>query len=89
MNDPAEGHRWAAPAADQFEFAFEPQSPPIFRQSEFPWRYKRLCLCGVQDRQQKDWHYSLHLKSNLIMHGNEEVETAKNIRKRKVAMANQ
>jgi endonuclease/exonuclease/phosphatase family metal-dependent hydrolase len=29
--------------------------------------------------------YSLHLKSNLIMHGNEEVETAKNIRKREVA----
>ena len=27
--------------------------------------------------------YSLHLKSNLIMHGNEEVETAKNIRKRR------
>jgi hypothetical protein len=29
--------------------------------------------------------YSLHLKSNLIMHGNEELETAKNIRKREVA----
>ena len=29
--------------------------------------------------------YSLHLKSNLIMRGNEEVETAKNIRKREVA----
>jgi hypothetical protein len=28
------------PAADQFEFAFAPQSPPRFRQSEFPWRYK-------------------------------------------------
>ena len=29
--------------------------------------------------------YSLHLKSNLIMRGNNEVETAKNIRKREVA----
>ena len=29
--------------------------------------------------------YSLHLKSNLIMRGNAEVETAKNIRKREVA----
>jgi len=29
--------------------------------------------------------YSLHLKSNLIMHGNEEVGTAKNIRRREVA----
>jgi endonuclease/exonuclease/phosphatase family metal-dependent hydrolase len=29
--------------------------------------------------------YSVHLKSNLIMHGNEEAETAKNIRKREVA----
>jgi endonuclease/exonuclease/phosphatase family metal-dependent hydrolase len=30
--------------------------------------------------------YSLHLKSNLIMHGNKEVEGAKNIRKREVAV---
>jgi endonuclease/exonuclease/phosphatase family metal-dependent hydrolase len=29
--------------------------------------------------------YSLHLKSNLIIHGNREAETAKNIRKREVA----
>jgi endonuclease/exonuclease/phosphatase family metal-dependent hydrolase len=29
--------------------------------------------------------YSLHLKSNLIMRGNTELETAKNIRKREVA----
>src|SRR6266704_3230132 len=29
--------------------------------------------------------YSLHLKSNLIMRGNKEVETARNIRKREVA----
>jgi len=29
--------------------------------------------------------YSLHLKSNLIMRANKEVETAKNIRKREVA----
>ena len=29
--------------------------------------------------------YSLHLKSNLIVRGNKEVETAKNIRKREVA----
>ena len=28
------------PAADQFEFAFEPRSLPRFRQAEFPWRYK-------------------------------------------------
>jgi hypothetical protein len=28
------------PVADQFEFAFEPPRPPIFRQSEFPWRYR-------------------------------------------------
>ena len=31
--------------------------------------------------------YSLHLKSNLIIHGNKEAETAKNIRKREVAIA--
>jgi endonuclease/exonuclease/phosphatase family metal-dependent hydrolase len=31
--------------------------------------------------------YSLHLKSNLIMHGNKEAETAKNIQKREVAIA--
>jgi endonuclease/exonuclease/phosphatase family metal-dependent hydrolase len=31
--------------------------------------------------------YSLHLKSNLITHSNREVETAKNIRKREVAIA--
>ena len=30
--------------------------------------------------------YSLHLKSNLIMHANEEIETAKNIRKREVSI---
>jgi endonuclease/exonuclease/phosphatase family metal-dependent hydrolase len=30
--------------------------------------------------------YSIHLKSNLIMHGNKETETAKNIRKREVAI---
>jgi endonuclease/exonuclease/phosphatase family metal-dependent hydrolase len=30
--------------------------------------------------------YSLHLKSNLIMHGNKEEETAKNIRKREIAI---
>jgi endonuclease/exonuclease/phosphatase family metal-dependent hydrolase len=30
--------------------------------------------------------YSLHLKSNLITHGNEEIETAKNIRKREVSI---
>jgi endonuclease/exonuclease/phosphatase family metal-dependent hydrolase len=30
--------------------------------------------------------YSLHLKSNLIIHGNREAETAKNIRKREVAV---
>jgi endonuclease/exonuclease/phosphatase family metal-dependent hydrolase len=30
--------------------------------------------------------YSLHLKSNLIVHGNREAETAKNIRKREVAI---
>jgi endonuclease/exonuclease/phosphatase family metal-dependent hydrolase len=30
--------------------------------------------------------YSLHLKSNLVTHGNREVETAKNIRKREVAI---
>src|SRR5437870_6231206 len=30
--------------------------------------------------------YSLHLKSNLIMHGDAEVETAKNIRKREVSI---
>ena len=42
MNDPAEGHRWAAPAADQFEFVFTPApQPPKFRQTEFPWRYRR------------------------------------------------
>ena len=29
--------------------------------------------------------YSLHLKSNLIMRGNKEAETAKNIRKREIA----
>jgi hypothetical protein len=29
------------PAATQFEFAFEPPRPPIFRQTEFPWRYRR------------------------------------------------
>jgi endonuclease/exonuclease/phosphatase family metal-dependent hydrolase len=31
--------------------------------------------------------YSVHLKSNLITHGNREVETAKNIRKREIAIA--
>ena len=31
--------------------------------------------------------YSLHLKSNLITHGDREAETAKNIRKREVAIA--
>src|SRR6266704_3758203 len=31
--------------------------------------------------------YSLHLKSNLIVHGDKEAETAKNIRKREVAIA--
>jgi endonuclease/exonuclease/phosphatase family metal-dependent hydrolase len=31
--------------------------------------------------------YSVHLKSNLITHGNREAETAKNIRKREVAVA--
>jgi hypothetical protein len=31
--------------------------------------------------------YSLHLKSNLIIHGDREAETAKNIRKREVAIA--
>jgi len=30
--------------------------------------------------------YSLHLKSNLIMHGNKEIETGKNIRKREVSI---
>ena len=30
--------------------------------------------------------YSVHLKSNLITHGDREVETAKNIRKREVAV---
>lgn len=30
--------------------------------------------------------YSIHLKSNLIMHGDKEVETAKNIQKREVAI---
>ena len=31
--------------------------------------------------------YSVHLKSNLITHGDTEAETAKNIRKREVAIA--
>jgi endonuclease/exonuclease/phosphatase family metal-dependent hydrolase len=31
--------------------------------------------------------YSVHLKSNLIIHGDREAETAKNIRKREVAIA--
>jgi len=31
--------------------------------------------------------YSVHLKSNLIRHGDKEAETAKNIRKREVAIA--
>jgi endonuclease/exonuclease/phosphatase family metal-dependent hydrolase len=31
--------------------------------------------------------YSLHLKSNLITHGDKEAETAKNIRKREIAIA--
>ena len=31
--------------------------------------------------------YSVHLKSNLITHGDREAETAKNIRKREVAIA--
>jgi endonuclease/exonuclease/phosphatase (EEP) superfamily protein YafD len=31
--------------------------------------------------------YSVHLKSNLITHGNKEAETAKNIQKREVAIA--
>src|SRR5262252_7506383 len=31
--------------------------------------------------------YSVHLKSNLITHGNREAETAKNIQKREVAVA--
>jgi endonuclease/exonuclease/phosphatase family metal-dependent hydrolase len=30
--------------------------------------------------------YSLHLKSNRIMHGNKEIETAKNIRKREISI---
>ena len=30
--------------------------------------------------------YSLHLKSNLITHGDREAETAKNIRKREIAI---
>jgi len=28
MNDPTEGHRWTAPAADQFEFVFTPVPQP-------------------------------------------------------------
>ncbi|HSS17574.1 MAG TPA: hypothetical protein VLQ29_11445 [Candidatus Dormibacteraeota bacterium] len=31
--------------------------------------------------------YSVHLKSNLITHGNREAETAKNIQEREVAIA--
>src|SRR6266480_5120501 len=31
--------------------------------------------------------YSVHLKSNLITHGNRQAETAKNIQKREVAVA--
>ena len=31
--------------------------------------------------------YSVHLKSNLIIHGDKEAETAKNIRKREIAIA--
>jgi endonuclease/exonuclease/phosphatase family metal-dependent hydrolase len=31
--------------------------------------------------------YSVHLKSNLVLHGNREAETAKNIQKREVAVA--
>jgi hypothetical protein len=31
--------------------------------------------------------YSVHLKSNLITHGDRETETAKNIQKREVAIA--
>jgi endonuclease/exonuclease/phosphatase family metal-dependent hydrolase len=31
--------------------------------------------------------YSVHLKSNLIIHGNREAETAKNIQKREIAIA--
>jgi hypothetical protein len=30
--------------------------------------------------------YSLHLKSNLVTHGNAEIETAQNIRKLEVSM---
>jgi endonuclease/exonuclease/phosphatase family metal-dependent hydrolase len=30
--------------------------------------------------------YSVHLKSNRIMHGNKEIETAKNIRKREISI---
>ena len=42
MNDPAEKHRWTTPAVDQFEFTFSPTlRPAAFRQSEFPWRYRR------------------------------------------------
>jgi hypothetical protein len=54
--------------------------PPTGRGFAFAWFKTGNKNIGV---------YSLHVKSNLIMHCNEEVETAKNIRKREVAMANQ
>jgi hypothetical protein len=60
--------------------SMEGMDPPRGRGFAFAWFKIGNKKIGV---------YSLHLKSNLIMHGNEEVETAKNIRKREVAMANQ
>ena len=51
----------------------EGMDPPRGRGFAFAWFKIGNKKIGV---------YSLHLKSNLIMHGNEEVETAKNIRKR-------
>ena len=51
----------------------EGMDPPRGRGFAFAWFKIGNKKIGV---------YSLHLKSNLIMHRNEEVETAKNIRKR-------
>jgi endonuclease/exonuclease/phosphatase family metal-dependent hydrolase len=56
--------------------SMEGMDPPRGRGFAFAWFKIGNKKIGV---------YSLHLKSNLIMHGNEEVETAKNIRKREVA----
>jgi hypothetical protein len=53
---------------------------------EFLRRVKREEHWGSHARDADVGVYSLHLKSNRITHGNKEIETTKNIRKREVSI---